>query len=186
MNDYVKPVQKEIIDLLKRPLGELIGYDQVKKRRIVELRRATRKLITVGDTTTTRVISFNIVPDVSVVDGFERRLVSTTGISELKSMISRLSNGELVEFSCSNRPGSISLDAIKILFHALISHTPVLIRIIGEEDLLALPLIAFAPEDSIILYGQPSEGIVVVRVADQIQDAAKHLMRRIGFNLEGV
>jgi hypothetical protein len=61
-----------------------------------------------------------------------------------------------------------------------------LIKVIGEEDLIALPLIAYAPIDSVILYGQPSEGIVVVRVMNRIQTRAKHLMRRIGFNLEGV
>ncbi|HZD34259.1 MAG TPA: DUF359 domain-containing protein [Nitrososphaeraceae archaeon] len=186
MNDYVKPVQREIIDLLKRPLGELISYDRVEKSRIVDLRRATRKLITVGDTTTAKVVSFDVVPDLSVVDGFEKRSFSTTGISELKSMISRLSSMELVEFTCSNRPGSISSKAITILFQALKSHDPVLVRIIGEEDLLALPLIAYAPPETIVLYGQPSEGIVVVRLANRIQGVAKHLMRRIGFNLEGV
>lgn len=186
MNDYVKPVQREIINLLKRPLGELISYDRVEKSRIVELRHATRKLIAVGDTTTAKVVSFDVVPDLSVVDGFEKRSVSTTAISELKCMISRLSSMKLVEFTCSNHQGSISSNAIAVLFQALMSHDPVLIRIIGEEDLLALPLIAYAPPETIVLYGQPSEGIVVVRLVNQIQGVAKHLMRRIGFNLEGV
>ncbi|MGA7368793.1 MAG: DUF359 domain-containing protein [Nitrososphaeraceae archaeon] len=186
MNHDAKPVQKEIIDLLRKPLGEVISYHQVEKLKIVELRQATRKLITVGDTTTAKVISFNIVPDVSVVDGFEKRLVSATSISKLKSMIAAISGVDLVELSCTNQPGSISLEAVKILFRALMSHAPVLVRVIGEEDLIALPLIAFAPTESRILYGQPSEGIVVVRVANRIQEIAKHLMRRIGFDLEGV
>jgi GTP-dependent dephospho-CoA kinase len=186
MSHDVKPVQKEIIELLRKPLGQVIRYDQVEKHKIIELRKATRKFITVGDTTTATVISFNIVPDVSVVDGFEKRLASTTSVSKLKSMIGAISGAELVELSCTNQSGSISLEAIKILFRALMSRTPVFIRVIGEEDLIALPLIAYAPTDSRILYGQPSEGIVVVRVANRIQEIAKHLMRRIGFNLEGV
>jgi uncharacterized protein (UPF0218 family) len=53
----------------------------------------------------------------------------------------------------------------------------------GEEDLITLPLVAYAPIGSIILYGQPSQGIVVVRVERRIQETAKHLMRRIGFDL---
>lgn len=186
MNHDAKPVRKEIIDLLRKPLGEVISYDQVEKLKIIELRQATRKLITVGDTTTAKVIRFNIVPDVSVVDGFEKRLVSTTSISKLKSMIAAISGVGLVELSCTNQPGSISLEAVKILFRALMSHGPVLVRVVGEEDLIALPLIAYAPTESRILYGQPSEGIVVVRVANRIQEIAKHLMRRIGFDLEGV
>ena len=96
MSHDVKPVHKEIIDYLRKPLGELISYDQVEKQKIIELRRATRKLITVGDTTTAKVISFSIVPDVSVVDGFEKRLVSKTSISKLKLMIAAaLSGAEL-------------------------------------------------------------------------------------------
>jgi GTP-dependent dephospho-CoA kinase len=188
MSHDVKPVHKEIIDYLRKPLGELISYDQVERHKIIELRHATHKLITVGDTTTAKVISFSVVPDVSVVDGFEKRLVSTTSISKLKSMITAALSGdvELVEFSCTNRPGSISLQAINILIRALMSPTPVLVNVIGEEDLITLPLIAYAPTDSRILYGQPSEGIVVVRVANRIQEVAKRLMRRIGFNLEGV
>ena len=186
MINYVKPVQREIIDLLKRPLGDLISYDQEQQSRIKQIRQTTCKLITVGDTTTMKVIGFHIVPDVSVVDGLEKRSESTTSISKLKSMLEQLTSTELVEFSCTNQPGSISLEAIKITFLALISNTPVLMRIVGEEDLLALPLIAYAPVDSIILYGQPSEGMVVVRVVNQVQSLAKHLMRRIGFDLEGV
>jgi GTP-dependent dephospho-CoA kinase len=187
MSHDAKPVQKDIIDYLRKPLGELISYDQVEKRKIIELRQATRKLITVGDTTTAKVINFGIIPDVSVVDGFEKRSVSKTSVSKLKSMIAAaLSDVVLVELTCKNQPGSISLEAINILVRALTSHTPVLVNVMGEEDLIALPLIAYAPTDSRILYGQPSEGIVVVRVADRIQKVAKHLMRRIGFNLEGV
>jgi GTP-dependent dephospho-CoA kinase len=186
MSHDVKPVQEEIINLLKKPLGEVIRFNQVEKHKIIELRKATRKLITVGDTTTAKVISFNIVPEVSVVDGFEKRVLSKISLFKLKSMIAALSEADLVEFSCTNQPGTISIKVIKVLFSALRSRTPVLVTVIGEEDLIALPLIAYAPIDSVILYGQPSEGIVVVWVANGIQEEAKHLMRRIGFDLEGV
>ncbi len=186
MSHDAKLVQKEIIELLKKPLGDVIRFDQIEKPKIIELRRATRKLITVGDTTTAKVIRFNVVPDVSVVDGLEKRFVSTTSIPELKSILSSLLGVKLIEFSCRNQPGSISLAIVSTLLRALVSHVPVLVRVIGEEDLAALPLIAYAPIDSRILYGQPSEGIVVVRVRKRIQERAKHLMRSIGFNLEGV
>ena len=186
MNDDVKHVQKEIIDLLRKPFGDVIRYDQVEKHKIIQLRQATRKLLTVGDTTTAKVLSFNVVPDVSVVDGLEKRYASAISISKLKSMISSISGAELIELSCRNKPGSISLEVISILFRALMYHIPVLVRVIGEEDLITLPLIAYAPTYSTILYGQPSEGLVVVRVRKRIQERAKHLMRTIGFDLEGV
>ena len=37
----------------------------------------------------------------------------------------------------------------------------------GEEDLLALPAVLSSPEKSIVVYGQPGEGIVLVRVSAQ-------------------
>lgn len=32
----------------------------------------------------------------------------------------------------------------------------------GEEDLLALPAIVESPDDAFVVYGQPSQGLVVV------------------------
>ena len=39
----------------------------------------------------------------------------------------------------------------------------------GEEDLLALPSILFAPLNAYVLYGQPNEGIVVVSVTESLK-----------------
>jgi hypothetical protein len=50
----------------------------------------------------------------------------------------------------------------------------------GEEDLLALPLFAMAPDGSVVLYGQPLEGLVVVRITQAKKNQAKNLMDRIG------
>lgn len=180
----MKPVRKEIIDLLRKPLGEVINYNQVEKRKIIELREATSKFITVGDTTTAQVVSFDVVPEVSVVDGFEKRSAAKMSVSKLKSMITALLDKELIEYSCTNRAGTLSLEVLRVIFRALMSHDPVLVRVKGEEDLITLPLVAYAPTDSRILYGQPSQGIVVVRVENRIQETAKHLMRRIGFDLK--
>jgi hypothetical protein len=45
----------------------------------------------------------------------------------------------------------------------------------GEEDLLTLVAVLHAPEKSLVVYGQPQEGIVVVRVTKQ----KKEMIRRI-------
>ena len=34
----------------------------------------------------------------------------------------------------------------------------------GEEDLLVIPAVVLAPERSIVAYGQPNQGIVVIEV----------------------
>jgi hypothetical protein len=37
----------------------------------------------------------------------------------------------------------------------------------GEEDLLALVAVLYAPEKSLVVYGQPNEGMVVVEVTKE-------------------
>lgn len=185
MSQTVMLVQEEIIQLLKKPLGTVIRYDQIKKSKMLDVCRTSHKLITVGDTTTAKVISFEVVPDVSIIDGLERRHASSTTIARLKSSIMSLSGSEPIQLTCRNEPGSISSEAVSTLCRALVCHSPVLVRVIGEEDLVALPLIAYAPIGSRILYGQPTEGIVVVKVNTKTRERAKHLMRRIGFDLQG-
>ena len=45
----------------------------------------------------------------------------------------------------------------------------------GEEDLAVLPCLLIAPEDAVILYGQPNEGLVFVNVCEG-KDKAERLM----------
>ena len=81
---------------------------------------------------------------------------------------------------CSNEPGSISRDAVSILTEALKMPFPVRIFVYGEEDMLVLPLFAMVPDGSVVLYGQPLEGIVIVKVNSQIREKAKNIICRIG------
>jgi hypothetical protein len=40
----------------------------------------------------------------------------------------------------------------------------------GEEDLLALVVVLCAPENSIVVYGQPNEGVVAIRVTEETRE----------------
>jgi uncharacterized protein (UPF0218 family) len=57
---------------------------------------------------------------------------------------------------------------------------PVRIVVSGEEDLLALPLFVMVPNGSVVLYGQPLEGMVIVRIDEKIRWKARDLLYRIG------
>jgi len=46
----------------------------------------------------------------------------------------------------------------------------------GEEDLLVLPACIFAPENAIVLYGQPNEGLVIVKITPEIRNKAQSLL----------
>ena len=43
----------------------------------------------------------------------------------------------------------------------------------GEEDLLVLPLMVYLSNGSIIVYGQPREGMVVITVSDERREWAR-------------
>ena len=70
----------------------------------------------------------------------------------------------------------VPVDAVCILSYALAIdaiqralakgvHTHIVVD--GEEDLLTLIAVLYAPENSFVIYGQPHSGIVVVKVTDQ-------------------
>ncbi len=186
MNQAGMLVGQEILQILKKPLGDIIRYDQIERSKILNPSTPSQKLITVGDTTTVKLLSLGIIPDLSVTDGLERRQISTTSIESLNSMIYALSGSKVVvRLTCRNEAGSISSEAVSTLRRALACHPPVILRVKGEEDLITLPLIAYAPIGSRILYGQPAEGIVDVRVNNKTRQKAKRLMRRIGFDFQG-
>ena len=60
-------------DLLKKPFGTLVSEKDITKQKILSMLEAAEKIIAVGDATTERLLSFNITPDIAVIDGVERR-----------------------------------------------------------------------------------------------------------------
>lgn len=54
----------------------------------------------------------------------------------------------------------------------------IVIEVNGEEDLAGLPAILLAPLDSLILYGQPSEGVVAVEVSEEKKEEILALIKK--------
>ena len=53
---------------------------------------------------------------------------------------------------------------------------PVRITVVGEEDLLVIPVCIYAPENAIVMYGQPNEGLVIVKIDDKIRNKTQLLL----------
>ena len=155
-------------DLLKQPFGTLVAEKDITKQKILSMLEGAKKIIAVGDATTERLISFNITPDIAVIDGVERR-----------SLRSRSINYHAKQMLCKNPAGTISKEAVRVLQIALETSSPVIVKVQGEEDMLALPLFTMAPKGSVVLYGQPLEGIVLVNITEEKQNEAKELMDKI-------
>ncbi|MEM2856430.1 MAG: GTP-dependent dephospho-CoA kinase family protein [Candidatus Nitrosocaldaceae archaeon] len=157
----------EELALLKRPVGILIKDDEVNKDRIMQY-IDNNLVISIGDATTDRLILLNIIPDIQIVDGRERRNIREAAGRYYKS-----------EVSCINPAGSITYDAIQAFNSALILNKPVRVLVNGEEDLFGLIALAFAPINSMIFYGQPFEGIVALRVNEENRARFKSMIEPI-------
>lgn len=165
------PLKPRDVLLLKQPFGFLIPDKQVTKQKVSSMLKGSEQVIAVGDATTERIIGFGIIPDVAVIDGKERRSKRNYPVNYLAK-----------EFHCTNPAGTISQDAVNTFGDVLKTTPPVRVLVDGEEDLLAIALFAMAPEGSAVLYGQPLEGLVVVKITRSKKKQAKGLMKRIRDN----
>ena len=172
------PLTQDDIRALKQPFGTLILDRDVTKEKLTSLLKNAKKVVSVGDATTFTLISFEITPDLSIIDGKERR-----SRSNIKRCIIDDNHNQIkvIEFRCHNRAGTISRDALSILHEALRISEPVSIIVEGEEDMLALPIFTILPNDSLVLYGQPLEGMVIVKIDNKVREKAKDLMSRVEF-----
>jgi uncharacterized protein (UPF0218 family) len=168
-------IKPRIIEELKKPQGILIPDTQITKETLNKYLLKAKKIISIGDRTTKNLLSFDIVPDISVIDGYERRKKSN--YTDLKVVMNlRDLKKKPVLISCHNPRGTISIESISKIRRSLALRNPVILKIVGEEDLLALPFFLLAELDSVILYGQPLKGMVVVRVTNAIRTKAKRLI----------
>lgn len=81
-------------------------------------------------------------------------------------------------YRVQNPAGVITQEAWETIKEALKEREAV-IFVDGEEDLLAIPTIIESPEDSFIVYGQPSEGLVVVTATLATKNAVKQMVARM-------
>ena len=151
-------------DSLKKPLGVLIRDSDTTKENILKNIPADSFVITVGDATTEKLIKYGIIPSLQIVDGLEKRSKRELPSSSAKTT-----------FSCDNPPAQITQESIDVIKKAL-KEPPARIKVIGEEDLLVLPVCVYAPENSVVLYGQPNEGLVIVRINLEIRNKVKVIM----------
>jgi len=151
-------------DGLKKPLGVLIKDAETTKENILKNIPAGSFVITVGDATTDKLIKYGIIPSLQIVDGLEKRFKRELPSSFVKTT-----------FSCNNPPAQITEESIDVIKKSL-QAPPARITVIGEEDLLVLPACLFAPENSVVLYGQPNEGLVIVRINSEIRNKAQAIM----------
>ncbi len=152
--------------LLKRPLGELYTDTASAIKRIAEAR--AKRLISVGDVTTARLLSNGLKPDIAIVDlkimrsPADREVVRTIETFEAKTI------------RVVNPAATLTTELLAALETA---KPPLKIIVEGEEDLATLPAVLTAPIGSIVVYGQPNEGMVVVEVTREKKREFQKLLK---------
>ena len=75
-----------------------------------------------------------------------------------------------------NPAAEITPQSIDIIKKAFTMQPPIRLCVNGEEDLLVIPVCIYAPENAIILYGQPNEGLVIVKITSEIRNKTQKLL----------
>jgi len=143
---------------LKFPLGELLkGTPDQNMRRVLEAieREKPKRIVCVGDVVSRNAIKAGVPVDVRIIDNRIMRKKTEPMKLEAKRIL-----------YVKNPPSMLDLTAWQALSEA-IERGDSLMVVEGEEDLLTLAAIVEAPVMSIVIYGQPEEGIVIVRVDEK-------------------
>ena len=161
---YTLPKEKR--EELRKPLGEIIDEDTLRKRKI------SGKIVTIGDKVTVTLKKNGIRPDIAIIDyKIERKECS----EEEKKI---LANGKKT-IKVKNPPGKITSELWNAVATGYALDEPVTIEVEGEEDLSALPAIYLAPNDTTVLYGLPSRGIVVVEVGKKEREKVWKFLKQM-------
>jgi len=156
----------DLRDQLKNPLGNLVSDNDPNKENIIKKISTESIIITVGDRTTENMLQLGLKPQIQIIDGLEKR-------SECAVPADDIINTKL---SCKNPPGEITEESMQVIQKAFSSEPPVRITVDGEEDLLVIPVCIHAPENSVVMYGQPNEGLVIVTITPEIRAKVQKIL----------
>ena len=148
---------------LKKPLGEVIERFTINDSRFKNKKSVC--LISVGDEVTGYLNKLGDQSDISIVDFFIKRIKVHERLDDL---------GFTQEFKllkARNPAGHITHETVEAVKSSLAGFIrdgkKRVIKVEGEEDLVALPAILLAPLGALIFYGQPDEGVVAVEVTEE-------------------
>jgi uncharacterized protein (UPF0218 family) len=126
-------------------------------------------VITVGDRVTETIGGLGRTPDIQVVDGKENRKKREPPDVPYVRLI-----------RVENPAATLTSEAIRGVRSAFLGEKPVRIMVRGEEDLMAIPVIAMAPVSAVVFYGQPGEGIVAVKADERSKSRNRTILSEMG------
>lgn len=126
------------------------------------------KIVAVGDRVSGNILKSGLRLDLAIVDN----KVMRKPIKPLKISVDRT-------LHVSNPAGTLTDEACQAIKKAVSQEGRVKISVEGEEDLLALAAVLAAPEGSLVVYGQPKRGIVIIFVTDDSKKRVQAIVDRM-------
>ena len=150
---------KRLTEEIRKPKGRV--YETITSRVLSRYHR----IYVVGDYVTVNVLKIGIRPKLIVIDGkVERKPFEVDIPSSYKVLETR------------NPAGYITVDAWNTIMKALSEEGNFVVKVDGEEDLLAFPVTILGEEGAAMLYGQPGRGCVVVEINERNKRKALKLL----------
>jgi hypothetical protein len=141
-----------------------------KLKQLVE-KEKPRMLISVGDRVSENLSNNGFTPKLYIVDN----KIMRKKIDPIKLTVEKI-------LHTKNPPGTITQEALKTIQSAIKDSQTVKIVVEGEEDLLTLAAIFYAPEHSFVVYGQPKKGIVIVKVTTDKRTEVTKLLKAMEYS----
>src|SRR5438309_12129326 len=165
----LRPSQADL-QMLKEPFGKVLPGSPAKtmsELNAIIRQTIPRRVVAVGDVVSGETLVAGIRVDLRILDHISMRRPSAAFNLKVKKT-----------YRVKNPAGVITHEAWETIKRAM-KDEEALIVVEGEEDLLALPCIVESPSDSIVLYGQPSQGLVVVDTNSTVRNEARLILGRM-------
>jgi len=164
-------MKKDIIPLVREPKGEMVESPK-------ELPRPEGPVIAIGDIVVKNLIKHGYPISIAIIDKKSRRhdledyyiyLSRSNGITDIPPFLPVI-----------NPKAHILSDAWTKIIIALFQKNPTVIQVYGEEDLMGFPATILAPNNSIIIFGQPPpwNKLVYFFVDDKKREEALELLNK--------
>lgn len=134
---------------------------------------SAKKIVAIGDMTAFYLSKAAIVPDLAVVDNKTKRMPVPDHV------VKSLDHNNYKKIDVKNPPATLTKELIDLIRLSLSGDEKVKILVDGEEDLATLPAILYAPLGSVVVYGQPNEGSVLVDVNSEKKLQITEIMKRM-------
>lgn len=152
----------------QKPFGPVLKTEDLVKN----IKRGDT-LVCIGDLVSRTAIWLGLEPKIIVVDFKTERKELEPELRE------ELSHYGKVVLRVENPAATVTKQLYGAVVQAFRLAGTVRIEVEGEEDLAGLPVFAEAPLGTVVIYGMPGQGFVLVRVDEAMKRKARDLLERM-------